>query len=357
MEFQKQSGMSLVLPIDGSFVFGTRKSFIPKKLINEGGFGSVWLLDDERLVCKFALKGESLENEHKTMEAIHSRVKAQPHLKEYIVVPRLIEHGTCIINNERHEYIVMERFGSDLSSIKDLHFTTELNRIYAILRSGLKILKGLYVMHVYLKLVHGDVKPSNFLFTEKDKTVVSTDSLAFIDLGLARPVRDKPIQTSGINGTRSYASIHVQKKYLPTPRCDLESLGYMMLGLIDNVLPWNKEIKNYMKRKQAAASSSSDNEENETAETKIQKENIALGQKRELKQRIHDEAFATDGEMILAEYLYMVYNMGTVPDISMYKMLCKSFYSTLKRLQSIALEAQQTASREFQKKNKKSVTA
>lgn len=337
------------LPTDGRFSFGIRKTFVPKERISEGGFGSVWALDDDRLVCKFALKDEALENESRVLDTIHARVKQQPHLSEYIRIPRVVEFGTCFIDGNRREYIVMERFGADLSNLKDIHFSTELNRVYAILRAGLRILKGLYVMHVYLKLVHGDVKPSNFIFIDPDFANVSTDELAFIDLGLARPVKDKSILTSGINGTRSYASIHVQKKFLPTPRCDLESLGYMLLGFIDQSLPWNREIKQYMKRKKIAPSAQ---DEEEPADLKLRKEQIALGQKRELKRRILEERYNSDGENILAEYFYTIYHTPIVPDSKVYKLLCKTFYSTLKRLQNIAIEAQRTSASEFQNRSR-----
>ncbi len=321
-----QSAVSF--PTDGSFVFGIHNRYIPKRLINEGGFGSVWELANPKMVCKFSLKS-SLESEAQIMDSIHERIKKQTNLKEYIQIPRVFEYGTCMYENERKEYIVMERLGNDLSILKSIHFSSELNRIYAILRAGVKILKGLYVMHIYMKYIHGDVKPSNFLFRDLDISKVTTDDIVFIDLGLVRPVRKRDQLTSGLNGTRSYASIHVHKHYLPTPRCDLESLGYMLLGFIDHQLPWNKEIKKMRNNK---SNNSSDEEKSD--ELKFQKEQICLGKKREFRDRILHENLDSVGENMLADYFYLVYNLPIVPEVKSYKILSHSLYKVLNRLQT-----------------------
>ena len=316
-----------------SIQVGLRKNYYTTRLINEGGFGAVYELDDSSLVCKISLnEDESMKTEMEILENFTKRMSIQKHLKDYIRIPKIIEYGNCLVEGKKREYIIMEKLGADLSNLRDITFTTELNRIYAILRAGLKILKGLYIFHKYFNYVHGDIKPSNFLFIEQNLQEASTDDIAFIDLGLARPIRNKIIQTSGINGTRTYSSIHVQKNFLPTPRCDLESLGYVLLGFIDQILPWNKEIKTYMKRVKK-------DKDTVEAEIKIRKEQISLGQKRKLRDRIIHENFKTDGESILSEYLYTVYHLPPIPEQRMYKTLCRTFYRILNSLQSVALDS------------------
>jgi serine/threonine protein kinase len=324
--------MSKSIDIHTDFLFGSCRNYRLKNKIQDGGFGSVWELDDPKYVVKFGLKENTLSNEIVVLEKIQEKLKEKTNLKKYLKVPNLIETGYCMIQNERREYIVMQKLGPDLSYLKNFQFTTELNRVYAILRAGLQICKGLYILHTYLHLVHGDVKPSNFLFTEQSTQLATTENVAFIDLGLVRPVRSREIQSSGINGTRSYASIHVQKKYLPTPRCDLESLGYMLLGFIDYTLPWNREIKRQMKKDESIAERSEDSK-------KTRKEQIALGQKRALRERIMKEKYHSNGELLLAEYFYTVYQLPINPDQNSYKFLCKIFYSIMKRLQKLALES------------------
>ena len=316
-----------------NYRFGIRKTYTTQKLINEGGFGVVYQLDDPGLVCKFSIEENdiSLQQEIDIFELIQKRCDVQKFLKNYIRIPKIIEYGNCYMNDKNISYIVMEKLGPDLTNLKDITFTTELNRIYAILRAGLKILKGLYVLHKYFNLVHGDIKPSNFLFEKTRLQDVDTDEIAFIDLGLAKPVHKKIIQTSGINGTRSYSSIHVQKNFLPTPRCDLESLGYVLLHFIDHVLPWNQEIKNYIKKNPQLKKN--------PEQLKIKKEHISLGQKRFLRDRIIKEKYNTDGELLLADYFYIIYNLSSVPEQKVYKTLCKFFYDTLKKLQKIAIDS------------------
>jgi serine/threonine protein kinase len=334
------------LPTDGSFTFGLKGMYRPVRLISEGGFGSVWVLNNHSLVCKFGLSDAALQNEISVLLQMHTTVSQLPALQRYIRIPRIIESGTCSFEGRSMEFVVMERFGADLSKLRDLRFSTELNRVYAILRAGVQILKGLYCMHTYMKLVHGDVKPTNFLFRSADLNRATTDELVFIDLGLARPVKVKNVPTSGINGTRSYASIHVQKKYLPTPRCDLESLGYMMLHFVDNSLPWNKEIRRKFRGNgkttvdMSGSGESGEDKQRKELEAKIAKERVALSQKRQLKKRIIEGKCASDGESLLSEYLFAIYHMHPVPDAKTYKLLSKILYDTLQKLQNIAIDVQ-----------------
>ncbi len=333
------------IPVDGSLVFQIENDrFIPSELINEGGFGSVWELkvqrkkagDTHSLAIKFALEPDALTSEIKTHQYFETQLqRIGGKVSQQIRIPKLIQQGVVQIDGKDVQYFIMEKFGKDLSSIKNLYFTNELSRIYAILHAGLSILKGLYVMHLYMKLVHGDIKPQNFLFQDSDFT---TDKLVFIDLGLTRPIRKDNVLTSGINGTRSFASIHVQKKYLPTPRCDIESLCYMLLHFIDHQLPWNKKLKEKFPKVTKKRSDS------DIALEKIKKEKFVLMEKRALKQRIQESRFASQGELILADLLYAVYHMPTVPESKTYKALCKHFYYTLRHLQSISSNSSSSSS-------------
>ena len=333
---------------DSNFVFG-KGNFKPLKLISEGGFGSVWSISSQsqNLVCKFGLCMDALTTEIETVEYVHKRMhEIGGKLKDFLKIPRMPDYGSCKLQSKNIQYMVMERFGKDLSNIRNMYFSNELNRIYAILRAGLTILKGLYVMHVYLKLVHGDIKPQNFLFEELEQTSASTDRIIFIDLGLTRPMKEKFVRTSGINGTRSFASIHVHKKYLPTPRCDIESLCYMLLHFIDHQLPWNKRLKDeFPKNNQTEKSARAQ------AREKTRKESIVLNEKRALKQRIGEGRFASQGELILSDLFYAVFHMHHVPDGNTYKALCKYFYLTLRKLQSFASshEASSNSVKSFQK--------
>lgn len=333
---------------DSTFVFGS-DNFKPLKLISEGGFGSVWSVvsqnhKGQELVCKFGLQTDALTSEIKTVQYVHTRMREiGGKLQDFLKIPKMPDHGSCKIQSKNIQYMIMQRYGKDLSHIRNMYFSNELNRIYAILRSGLTILKGLYVMHVYLNLVHGDIKPQNFLFEELELRAASTDRIVFIDLGLTRELKRRFVRTSGINGTRSFASIHVHKKYLPTPRCDIESLCYMLLHFIDHQLPWNKRLKNEFPKNQTAAKS-----ERAQAREKTRKEAIVLNEKRALKQRISEGRFASQGELILSDLLYAVFHMHAVPSADTYKALCKYFYLTLRKLQSFA-SSHENSVQSFQK--------
>ena len=69
---------------------GLRKNYYTTRLINEGGFGAVYELDDPTLVCKISLNDdESMKTEMDILENFTKRMSIQKHLKEYIRIPKI----------------------------------------------------------------------------------------------------------------------------------------------------------------------------------------------------------------------------------------------------------------------------
>jgi hypothetical protein len=104
----------------------------------------------------------------------------------------------------------------------------------------------------------------------------------------------------------------------------------MLLHFIDHQLPWNKRIKNEFPKNITTKS------EKAAAREKTQKEHLVLIEKRALKERISSGRFASQGELIMADLLYAVFHMRSVPDVNTYKALCRYFYASLRKLQSFA---------------------
>jgi casein kinase I homolog HRR25 len=85
-------------------------------------------------------------------------------------------------------------------------------------------------------LVHRDLKPDNFMFSD-DHVVY------LIDLGFTKSylIDGKHIpykELNGIIGTPNYMSVNVHRGINPTRRDDVESLVYIMFKMFHQVLPW-----------------------------------------------------------------------------------------------------------------------
>jgi serine/threonine protein kinase len=88
-------------------------------------------------------------------------------------------------------------------------------------------------------LVHGDIKPENFMFGVGPKA----HHLYMIDFGLSKRYFDQkhvPMRTyKGLQGTMRYASIHAHHGLESSRRDDLEAIGHMLLYCLRGSLPWS----------------------------------------------------------------------------------------------------------------------
>ena len=107
---------------------------------------------------------------------------------------------------------------------------------------ALQILDRLEYIHSKY-IIHLDIKPHNFLIGRKDPKVIY-----LIDFGFAKKYRSsrtgKHIQFKNLRkifGSLTYISINGNAGYEQSRRDDLESLGYMLVYLATNNLPWKSK--------------------------------------------------------------------------------------------------------------------
>jgi serine/threonine protein kinase len=146
-------------------------------------------------------------------------------------------------------YLVMEKFEYDLTHLAKLKPSAA--KVSSI---GKQLLKGLQLLHSkgYLFI---DVKPDNFMM-KKDNVyfvdckfssliltyysfVLSIHSIFLVGL-VERIGLNPPGTPRELNGTPTYCSISVHDGNQPSPKDDLEGLGYVLLYLLTGgSLPWN----------------------------------------------------------------------------------------------------------------------
>lgn len=179
------------------------------------------------VVLKYPLTPEAipmLEQEGKILTALQ-KVKSTP----YIDVPRLIHIS------KKPAFVVMQQVGKTLLSIQKerQRMTTK-----TIIMLGLKALEGMEGIHA-CGYVHKDIKPDN-LTVSLDP---SDASIYFIDFGLSSRYERGGThisysETQQFEGSPFFASINSMRGVRPSRRDDLESLGYILLFLLQGSLPW-----------------------------------------------------------------------------------------------------------------------
>ena len=165
-------------------------------------------------------------------------------------IPKLFSFGKNILYN----ILVDELLGlslHDLWDFKELDYV----KIKNVCMIALQALDRLEYIHSK-NVIHRDIKPNNFLIGRKNK-----ETIYLIDFGFAHKYRSsrtgKHIKYKYINkiiGSMLFNSINEAKGYEQSRRDDLESLGYMLLFLALDYLPWfhifiKKTIDEYDKYK------------------------------------------------------------------------------------------------------------
>lgn len=138
----------------------------------------------------------------------------------------------------QYKYITVDLLGPSLHSLlKNIGGPFGLPTVEKI---GQKLLKRLQTLHE-IGIVHCDIKPDNITIGHEDK-----DEIYLIDFGLAQNIEStdtpfpKPFKIDRIVGSLGYLSIGAHEGIVSF-RNDIESMGYLLLFLLNGDLPWNAE--------------------------------------------------------------------------------------------------------------------
>ncbi|OHT01006.1 Casein kinase I isoform delta-like protein [Tritrichomonas foetus] len=204
--------------------------FIIQKKIGSGSFGQIYVCKDSRNNKNYAMKIESLTSKFRQLayEAYIYKI-----LNGFPNVPHL-----HLYKSEKEQNIlIVDLLGKSLESIISTYKKISLKTVIMLFEPMINSIQYLHQRN----FIHRDIKPDNFVVGLGSKQ----SQLYLIDFGLAKRFRDpltlQHMEFSDgkkLTGTARYASVNVLSGIEPTRRDDLESLGYVLIYLLNGDLPW-----------------------------------------------------------------------------------------------------------------------
>jgi serine/threonine protein kinase len=154
-------------------------------------------------------------------------------------IPRPLAYRPAVEGDSRF-ILVTDACGPSAASIASER-ALENSELRSIAVETLHILRDLHSRGV----VHRDVKPSNLMLprgkTNFERGSDGSRGVRLIDFGLSERYNRSYNKPQEATCTIDYASVGCLRHYPLSPLDDLEALGYTMLGLVFNGLPWQND--------------------------------------------------------------------------------------------------------------------
>ena len=150
-------------------------------------------------------------------------------------LPKIISYGKVGLYN----VLIEELLGTSLYNLWKLKKKDKKLNLKNVCMVALQILDRLEYIHSK-NYIHKDIKPQNFVNGRKDPK-----NIYIIDFGFSKKYRSsrtgkhiKYINKYVAIGSMSFISINANRGYEQSRRDDLEALGYMLIFLANDNLPW-----------------------------------------------------------------------------------------------------------------------
>ena len=200
--------------------------------IGEGSFGSIYKAENIRTSEYVAIKVEPIDS---GLNLLKSESKIYQYLLNTDGIPTVKWYG----KDDKNYYMVINLLDKSLEELKEekQQFSLRLT-----LQIGIQLLTLMKNIH-NKGLVHRDIKPENFLLGLNN----NKKQIYLIDFGLCKTYLNgnthiEMKNTSGLIGSKTYASLNAHNLNELSRRDDLESLGYMLIYFYIGNLPWREEI-------------------------------------------------------------------------------------------------------------------
>ncbi|CAD8095179.1 unnamed protein product [Paramecium primaurelia] len=184
-----------------------------KKLLSQGSFGKVYI-------------GKNIESGMKVAIKVEKQEIGIPQ------VPQLLWHGKY----KELQIMITKMLGFDLIYFLKKNKKFSIECIFNIAQQMIEILENIHKKNI----IHRDLKPENILGKSH------SDQIYLIDFGIAKDfVKSKKQSKAKIPfiGTSRYASVTAHRGLEQSKRDDLESLGYVLIYLLKQKLPWSNYEK------------------------------------------------------------------------------------------------------------------
>ncbi|GMR52891.1 hypothetical protein PMAYCL1PPCAC_23086, partial [Pristionchus mayeri] len=255
--FQKVKTKRAILKA-GNVITSPQHTYTVVKLLGSGGFGDVYLVEDDASKARYALKTEF----YGAAKTLFSRLKIEAHVLDKCT--RAPEHGRKHFltlkdkgTTSDFKFICMDVVGPSLESVRKKYSENGEFSKGTALNVSKRSLQAIWDLHT-LGFLHRDIKPANFsigLGPQQETCIF------MLDFGIAREFKNpngtlrKPRENIPFLGTPRFASRACHRKDEQSPKDDVEVWIYMVFDLFDIVsgIPWkgDSDRKLILKKKDA----------------------------------------------------------------------------------------------------------
>ncbi|CAD8170154.1 unnamed protein product [Paramecium octaurelia] len=204
------------------------------KRISQGSFGIVYIGRCMKRNKNVAIKVE--RQEMASFSSLNKEIEILTLLEGVSQIPELYWYGQF----KKCNVMITRMLGHDLTYFQKQYQKFSTQCVYNIAFQLLWILEQIHKRNI----IHRDLKPENIL------SKADSDKIFLIDFGISRNINQKTKKKKKISfiGTSRYASLAAHQGIDQTAKDDLESLGYLLIYLLKQRLPWMNIEKNDTQR-------------------------------------------------------------------------------------------------------------